>query len=215
MDIIFDLDGVIIDSSASVVNRIKWVTEVFSFDIIDKDLTKYIGYSAEYAFTDLCKDKRNITKAIELYLQLFWERPVEEAIPYPFIERVLQELIIKYGSMLYIVTSRPFNATISILHYYNFYRYFSFIVSAYQKNKSKVTNELINIKNIDRDNCFFIGDRVIDMNAAIDNKIIPIGALWGFGTKEELEESGAKFLVEKPIDLINTIFTLNFKEEEE
>jgi len=50
------------------------------------------------------------------------------------------------------------------------------------------------------------------MKAAIDNEIIPVGALWGFGSREELKEAGAKFLVEKPLDLITTIF--NFEEEE-
>ena len=216
MDIIFDMDGVIIDSSTSVVNRIKQVAEEFNMaeSTVGVDLIKYIGGTALGIFRDLfpkTTSEEIIKKAADRVIKLFWKRPVEEAVPYPLIERVLQELIIKHGSMLYIVTARPFNAAISIMHYYNFFRYFSFIVSAYEGNKSKVTEELIESKNIDRGNCFFIGDRAIDMKAAIDNEITPIGALWGFGSKEELESNGAKILVQKPLDLITTIF--NFEEE--
>ena len=213
MDIIFDLDGVIINSSASVVNRIKQVAEVLWFDITGKDLTKYIGYSPESTFTDLCNDKRNISKASELYLQLFWQRSVEEATLYPMIERVLQELIIKHGSMLYIVTGRPNNAALSILHYYNLMRYFSMILSSAKRDKSEVVKELIEYNYLDKDYCFYIGDRALDVKAALDNEIIPVGALWGFGSREELVEAGANFLVEKPINLISFLFT--FKEKEE
>uniref|UniRef100_A0A6M3JYT7 Putative haloacid dehalogenase-like hydrolase n=1 Tax=viral metagenome TaxID=1070528 RepID=A0A6M3JYT7_9ZZZZ len=217
MDIIFDMDGVIIDSSISTANRIKQVAEEFNMaeSTVGVDLTKYIGGTALGTFRDLFPKTTSediIKKAADRVIKLFWARPVEEAVPYPFIERVLQELIIKHGSMLYIVTSRPFNATISIMHYYNFFRYFSLIFSAHEGNKSKVTEELIRYKNIDRDNCLFIGDRAIDMKAATDNEIGPVGALWGFGTSEELKEAGAKFLVQKPLDLITTIF--NFEEEE-
>jgi len=211
MDIIFDLDGVIIDSSASVVNRIKEVANKYNYNIEGKDLTKYTGHSPESAFADLCNDKKNITKASGLYLQLFWQRPVEEATPYPFIERVLQELIIKRGSMLYIVTARPIDAALSILHYYKLTRYFSMILSSARREKTEVVKELIEYNYLNKDYCFFIGDRDCDMKAAIDNEITPVGALWGFGSKEELVGAGAKFLLEKPIDLINTIF----KESEE
>ena len=214
MDIIFDLDGVIINSSTSVVNRIKQVAEVLRFDITDKDLTKYIGYSPESTFTDLCNDKRNISKASELYLKLFWSRPVEEATLYPIIERVLQELIIKHGSMLYIVTGRPHNVTLSIVHYYNLMRYFSMILSSAKRDKTEVVKELIEYNHLEKDYCYFVGDRALDVKAALDNEIIPVGALWGFGSREELVEAGAKLLLDEPLNLINELFIFEEVEEE-
>ena len=49
-----------------------------------------------------------------------------------------------------------------------------------------------------------IGDREHDMIGAIANGILGIGVLWGYGTKEELENSGAKTCVREPRDLIVT-----------
>ncbi|MBW2739127.1 MAG: HAD family hydrolase, partial [Deltaproteobacteria bacterium] len=33
----------------------------------------------------------------------------------------------------------------------------------------------------------------------------PVGVLWGFRTKEELQKSGAKTLIEKPQELLDLI----------
>jgi len=219
MDIIFDMDGVIIDSSISVINRIKQVAQVFRFDISNKDLKKYIGYSPESTFTDLSESYKfntayEVLEAAELYIKLFWERPIEEAVVYPGILKEIQDLIIRYGSMLYIVTGRPLSATTAILKHYNLVKYFSIIESASNRNKSIVVKELINHYELNKDDCYLIGDRDIDIKAAIDNKIIPIGAAWGFGGAEELMEAGAKCIVETPSKLIDGILFVKEEMEE-
>jgi phosphoglycolate phosphatase len=49
-----------------------------------------------------------------------------------------------------------------------------------------------------------IGDREHDMIGANENGIPGFGVLWGYGTKEELENSGAQFFFETPQDLVTT-----------
>src|SRR4029077_14165360 len=43
-----------------------------------------------------------------------------------------------------------------------------------------------------------IGDREQDVEAAHAHGLVAIGALWGFGSRRELEEAGADFLAEPP-----------------
>ena len=212
MDVIFDLDGVIIDSSVSVINRIKEVAKKFNIDVSGRDLKGYIGYSAEYTFYDLysyniCLETKKIAtkEAADLMLKLFWERPIEEATVYSGIEKAIQDLIIKYGAVLHVVTGRPLNATIALLNHYKLIRYFSGILSSRKKNKGDVISELMTNYDINMNDCYFIGDRDLDVKAALDNRIIPIGALWGFGSREELIGSGCEYIAATPSTLIDTV----------
>ena len=49
----------------------------------------------------------------------------------------------------------------------------------------------------------YVGDTGTDMRTAIAAGMFPVGALWGFRTREELMETGAKVLIEQPGDLLN------------
>ena len=48
----------------------------------------------------------------------------------------------------------------------------------------------------------FVGDTPIDMATARRAGMIGIGVLWGFRTRAELTEAGARFLLERPLDLL-------------
>lgn len=48
---------------------------------------------------------------------------------------------------------------------------------------------------------FMLGDRLHDALAAGANGVTPIGALWGFGGREELESHGVAHLAETPRDV--------------
>ena len=221
MDIIFDMDGVIIDSSASVKNRIIQVVEEFWVyeNIKGRDLEQYIGLTTLDTFRDIFPKSTSetiIKKAAERMLQLFWQRPVEEAIPYPLIDRVLQELIMK-GACLYIVTGRPLNAAISILTYYKLVKYFSAILSSSSRGESKVITVDYLIKNyeIDKSDCFFVGDRDVDIDAALRNYIYPIVALWGFGSNDKFMQLLPKNqFAETPLDIITVINNIRFEVDE-
>jgi phosphoglycolate phosphatase len=45
----------------------------------------------------------------------------------------------------------------------------------------------------------------MDMIGAQENGVHSVGALYGYGSKEELSESGAEYIIEKPIDLIEIV----------
>jgi phosphoglycolate phosphatase len=51
----------------------------------------------------------------------------------------------------------------------------------------------------------FVGDTPIDMRTARSAGMVPIGALWGFRTRDELLEGGARHLLEVPADLLKLL----------
>ncbi len=51
--------------------------------------------------------------------------------------------------------------------------------------------------------CAFVGDTSIDMATASGAGMIPVGALWGFRTEDELRGSGAAALIASPLELLD------------
>ena len=48
----------------------------------------------------------------------------------------------------------------------------------------------------------FLGDSGIDMRTAVAAGMIPVGAAWGFRTKDELVENGASAVLDHPLELL-------------
>jgi phosphoglycolate phosphatase len=48
----------------------------------------------------------------------------------------------------------------------------------------------------------YLGDSLVDMRTATAAGMIAVGAVWGFRTREELEESGAAVVIDAPLDLL-------------
>ena len=43
-----------------------------------------------------------------------------------------------------------------------------------------------------------VGDRSHDMTGALNNGVTPIGALWGYGSADELRDAGCKHIAKTP-----------------
>ena len=51
--------------------------------------------------------------------------------------------------------------------------------------------------------CFlYVGDTNTDMETALNAGMMPVGATWGFRPRQELIDSGAKILLNHPLDLM-------------
>jgi phosphoglycolate phosphatase len=57
--------------------------------------------------------------------------------------------------------------------------------------------------NVDPQNVVFLGDTNTDMKTAVAAGMFPVGALWGFRNRSELEESGAEAVLSHPLELLD------------
>ena len=51
----------------------------------------------------------------------------------------------------------------------------------------------------------YLGDTAVDIKTAIAADMTPVGALWGFRPAKELLESGAKILIEQPLEILGLL----------
>ncbi|MBQ2316286.1 MAG: HAD family hydrolase, partial [Clostridia bacterium] len=55
------------------------------------------------------------------------------------------------------------------------------------------------------DECIFVGDSGMDAALGVNCGAVPVGALWGFRTKEELIENGAEYTIDNPLTLLDIL----------
>jgi len=65
--------------------------------------------------------------------------------------------------------------------------------------------EIVQIFGVQPQETLFLGDTSVDMQTAQNAGMVPLGALWGFRTAEELLKNGAKALLRQPLDLMDII----------
>ena len=53
--------------------------------------------------------------------------------------------------------------------------------------------------------CVYLGDTRTDMETAVAAGVFPAGALWGFRHRAELEEHGARVVLEHPLQLLDLL----------
>lgn len=214
MYLLFDLDGTLTDSqlgiTRSVDHALRIVMNIKTEDL--STLTDYIGPPLIESFQKFHNaDLETSRKCVKTYRERYEKIGLLELEVYKGIKEMLETLH-KAGFKLVVATSKPEVFARQILKNVNLAHYFETICGATLDGKIDTKDEVIaevlnRITDLDKDNCFMIGDRKHDIEGAKKHNIKGIGVLWGFGTKKELENAGAYKLFENPEELTNWIIS--------
>jgi len=103
---------------------------------------------------------------------------------------------------LIVATSKPEEFSIQILKHFGLYDYFDFVAGATMDRKRSKKSDVIQYaleQNgiTDLAHTIMIGDREHDVLGAQAQKFDSIGVLYGFGSREELEEAGATYIAQE------------------
>ena len=128
-----------------------------------------------------------------------------ESEVYRGIPEVL-EILQQKGHALYVATSKPTVFAEQIVDHFNLKRYFKCIYGSELDgslcDKTSLISHIVYAESISASETIMIGDRKYDIIGAKHNGINGFAVLWGYGTKEELEASGAHTFIKYPRELI-------------
>ena len=68
--------------------------------------------------------------------------------------------------------------------------------------KQDLLAHILTVEHLTAANCVMLGDRLHDIEAAKANAMRSIGALWGYGGRDELEHAGADAIAVTPDDVV-------------
>jgi len=209
--IFFDFDGTLVDTSEGIYAALEVAYEKMNLPPISAtDKRKYIGPPLEASFMAYANMNESEADEATVYFRAFYkEKGVKMHRVYDGVIDTLKELK-QRGKKLIIATSKPQPLAESILKWNDFYQLFDVISGATfdgtRSTKEQVLNHALSfLGDIDLSSCVLVGDSKSDALGAKKVKMDCIGALYGFGTKNELEENGVICTIEKPQDLLNII----------
>ena len=210
--VLFDLDGTLTQSEFGILNSVAFALEKLGIKVDNKEsLKKFIGPPLAASFRDFFgMDEENIEKAIGYYRECYNGGEIFNAPLYDGIEETLKTLF-DNGVKMFVVTSKPAHMAKKIIEHFDISKYFEDVVGPDLKDRSYSKKELVEAainKTTDTPNLkdyVMIGDRCFDIEGAVGNNIDSIGVLYGYGNKEEFEEAGATYIIEKPKNILEIV----------
>lgn len=213
--VLFDLDGTLVDTGKGITNSVMYSLRKFGIDVQDRtSLYKFVGpplhksYEEFYGFSP---DKAML--AVEYYREYYRDKGIFEVDLYSGIVELLESLK-NNGLNIAVATSKPKVFAVKVLKYVGIYDYFDTVIGAEldgsRTDKAEIISYALKQYNAyDKSKVIMIGDRKFDIIGANTNFMDSIGVTYGYGSKDELQKSGATYIANSPKEiekiLINTI----------
>ena len=208
--ILFDLDGTIMDSGPGIMKSVQYALDHFGYpNEPEEKLRKFVGPSLMDSFTKLYgMNQSDAERAIALYREVYPTDGIFDATPYEGIEDVFRAIHAS-GRQLVLVTSKPHIYAERILEHFGFAPYFCYQTGPelgdHDSRKARLINKAVEELQLQKENCVMIGDRMFDIDGAVEAGVDSIGVTYGFGDRAELAHAGATYIVDSPKEILSVI----------
>lgn len=204
--VIFDFDGTICDTGEGILKSAEYALEAFGYEVPDyKELTCFIGPPLLITFQE--KYGADPAKADEM-VKKFRERYTNKGVYESELYNGIKELLIalkKDKIKIGIASSKPQDYIETLLDHFGIKSYFDVICgvsfTADCESKISIIARCQKELGIAGNECIMVGDKKYDIEGAKANVMDSVGVLWGYGSKFEFIEAGAKFIVDKITDI--------------
>ncbi len=201
--VLFDLDGTLTESEPGIINSVKYALEKMGRPSpSDESLRSFIGPPLMESFTRVMQmNAEDAARAVALYRERFSVIGWKENSVYRGIPQMLRAL--KHaGCYIAVATGKPQTFAGSILDYFGLTPFIDRLEGISMTDHHADKAELVRRALPERfTRACMVGDRAGDMEGAKANGIDGIGALYGYGSREELEQAGAAAIAEDPAAL--------------
>lgn len=205
--ILFDLDGTLTDSMEGITKSVQYALRAFGIEVEDhRELSFFVGpplkesFQKNYHFTD-----EEAEEAVRLYREYYRPKGIFENTVYEGIPEMLEHLC-DAGKTLLVATSKPTDFAEQILEHFDLDQYFDFVAGATMdqgrtKKADVIAYLLEEYQLVDTSELIMVGDRSHDVLGAKELGIPSVGVLYGYGSKQELKEAGADYIVRTVAEL--------------
>lgn len=193
--ILFDFDGTIADTGLGIARSAAYACEKMGLDVPAEDtLRRFVGpplVNSFQEFTGLDRDRA--MQAVMCFRERYNKSGWQECGIYPGIAPLLKALK-KRGVYLAVASGKPQIFIERIADFFGLTPCFDRIVGITTEDSKPDKQALIKQalpEGADPGKCVMVGDRRFDMEAARALGLHAVGALYGYGTRGELQASGA------------------------
>ena len=201
--VLFDLDGTLTDTLADISDAMNRSLRLHGLPEWPVDAYRYlVGDGAKKLAERAVRERQEMAQSVQRAYQAYYETHTRvRTKPYDGVPEMLHALQEK-GVPLAVFSNKPDADTKNVVaHFFPEIRWAAvrgqvegFPVKPDPTGALAVARAM----GADPDEVLYLGDTSTDMRCAVNAGMHPVGALWGFRTAQELQESGAEYLVAHP-----------------
>jgi phosphoglycolate phosphatase len=208
--IIFDLDGTLLDTLEDIADSVNQVlaSQGFSQHPVDQ-YRMFIGNGSKTLVTRALPPEHRNENIIEDSLLAFFKAYDEyfdkKTVVYEGVCELLDELT-RQNIKIAVLSNKRHDLTVKcVKHFFGKWRFdavFGLRPSVPKKPHPAGALEIASILSLNPNKFLYLGDSGTDMETALAAGMLPVGALWGLRSREELMISGAKTLIDHPLEIL-------------
>lgn len=213
--VIFDLDGTLLNTLNDLADCVNHVLANHDYPTHPLDAYRYfvgngMAKLIERALPENRKSERDAI--LSEFYPIYDQHKADKTAPYPGMVSLLETLQSR-GLQVAVASNKVQSAMQPLMEYY--FPTIRFTAALGQRDgipikpDAAIVNDIMAIGNVSHNEVLYVGDTSVDMQTAANAHVTSVGVLWGFRTRDELAQSGAKYIIEKPTDLLRVIETEN------
>lgn len=207
---IFDLDGTLVDSAPDVIDALSLAMAACRLRPAGPITTEYIGPPIKDIIASLVPGAAEtaVLKAATLFRELYDDAPMSRTVPYPGVRDAL-ELARSVGNKVFIATNKPIKPTARIVDmlFHGLVDRIACIdiVPGKKLSKAGMISWLLSESGLRTEDALMVGDGVSDIVGATEAGCLPIGALYGYGSAQDLAGAGCIHFVKDSRSLYSSL----------
>lgn len=195
--VVFDLDGTLFDAEEGIVSSVVKAMKEMGLEIPQgAQLRQVVGPPLRYSFHDLLNvPGERLDEAADRYAHIFRSEGMYRYSVYPGIRTMLRVLK-ENGIYVALASSKPRDLCEHILRHYGLRHFFDRVIGETDSHAKLGKPEMIRRALPEHyERAAMVGDRLYDMEGAKAAGVDGVGAVYGCGSVEELQNAGATLLV--------------------
>ncbi len=213
--VLFDLDGTLVDSLADLAASADYALNKLGYKgHTAKEYQYFVGNGIpkliERSLPENARDTQTVQKCLQIFMPYYKEHCDDKSYSYDGMPELVARLK-NLGYKTAVITNKAQEmAEKVVLRLIG--DSFDIVCGKREgypaKPNPKLTLKVMEELGVKPCECAFVGDSDTDMKTAVNSGAVPIGVLWGYRTKKEIKENGAKFIVsnaEEILQILNNI----------
>jgi phosphoglycolate phosphatase len=199
----FDLDGTLADSRAGLYPAFRAGLHAIGVSrVSDEQLAVFLGTPLPQMFRSFRADitQQEIDAGMAAFRAAYEVTGIVDNELYPGVIQML-DAIRQRGAVTWVVTSKPEPQAVRVVAHLKLDGYVGGVIGASlaeTDTKTDLVARALQAAGVAKHEAVMVGDRHYDVTGALANGVLPVGALWGYGSKEEMSAAGCRHFVRSP-----------------
>ncbi|MBR4135051.1 MAG: HAD family hydrolase [Bacteroidales bacterium] len=211
--VIFDLDGTLLNTLQDLADSANYMLEQHHFPTYSADAYKYfVGNGMpkliERIMPGVHAPKELFNECLKMFLDYYTIHMSDKTEHYPGITDLLKSLK-ERGIKIAVATNKAHEVLPEL--FASFFPEVAFDICLGQrpgipvKPDPQMVYDILETTGCAAAETLYLGDTGVDIQTALAASVTPVGVLWGYRPRSEMEAAGATLFIEHPLDLLNLL----------